>query len=586
MAQITHLMQAKAAFDAACMDMEWADPYTRPEESHLHAAACRMRDVLEEAEKRWLEEEETPAMMMIQVEEEEVGSRSIGDWLTSVKDVAYHMRKHARERLLRDDDEPEPQHGCNKLVCYVVLEFTHLRRSVVRSISNYGFPFLQIARMKLPCLAPKIKTTTGDAIRDQLEALMEEYEGFRYTKGLPLASCCTEQPSCVGQQSIITDVPLGRERDDDKQRIIGIITQQAADSRETEADQPVILSIFGPAGIGKTTLVKSIFNDPELFQDYAKAWVDTPEGHDLKKIYTSIISSSQALLGGAESRPLWNDDYSTDAITNQLAELFGSGNRKLLLVLDGLWVEPVRLGGEDLSRMDGLKSLLCGIGRNLVVIVTAPSKSVAGYITSNVIKPYQLHPLSHDTCWEIMKRTSGFEARNDEEAEAAERIGREIASKCCGLPLAAKALGRTLRSVDNPQHWSAAVGDSQGIWNTGGGGLLGFPTLAVLSRLKQGYHLSHTEWLCFATCAFCFSKGRSISISDIHWLWWTLTMGRFKSASLLGHSLLHENSASVIYCSLYSLHFFTGHRKRKNPFTPFFVVVNARKTAQFGLVCV
>lgn len=392
--------------------------------------------------------------------------------------------------------------------------------------------------MKLPCLAPKIKTTQADItakladITAKLEALMEEYEGFRYTKGLPLASCCTEQPSCVGQQSIITDVPLGRERDDDKQRIIGIITQQAADSRETEADQPVILSIFGPAGIGKTTLVKSIFNDPELFQDYAKAWVDTPEGHDLKKIYTSIISSSQALLGGAESPPLWNDDYSTDAITNQLAELFGSGNRKLLLVLDGLWVEPVRLlGDEDLSRMDGLKSLLCGIGRNLVVIVTAPSKSVAGYITSNVIKPYQLHPLSHDTCWEIMKRTSGFEARNDEEAEAAERIGREIASKCCGLPLAAKALGRTLRSVDNPQHWSAVVGDSQGIWNTGDPPQLplGFHTLAVLSHSKQAYHLSHREWLCFATCAFCFSKGRSISIYDIHWLWWTLTMRDRKS---------------------------------------------------------
>jgi hypothetical protein len=183
--------------------------------------------------------------------------------------------------------------------------------------------------------------------------------------------------------------------------------------------------------------------------------------------------------------------------------------------------------------------------------------------------------LSHDTCWEIMKRTSGFEARNDEEAEAA--IGREIASKCCGLPLAAKALGRILRSVDNPQHWSAAVGDSQGIWNTGGGGYSGDPpqlplglhTLAVLSHLKQAYHLSHKQWFCFATCAFCFSKGRSISRYDLRRLWQALSIASFgHSWYLLGHSLFHENSTSVICCSLYSLHFFTGHRKRKNSIYP------------------
>ncbi|KAL6842083.1 hypothetical protein ACP4OV_028062 [Aristida adscensionis] len=143
-----------------------------------------------------------------------------------------------------------------------------------------------------------------------------------------------------------------------------------------------------------------------------------------------------------------------------------------------------------------------------------------------------------------MKQTSGFVARDDEEAEAAERIGREITRNCCGgLPLVAKALGRTLRSVENPQHWSAVLGeeDSQGIWNTANR----LHTLEVFSHLKQGNHMTPLECLCFASCALFFPKGRSISSYDLNWQWRTHGMHLFDASScLVDRSLLLKNSAS------------------------------------------
>ncbi|KAL6842082.1 hypothetical protein ACP4OV_028061 [Aristida adscensionis] len=326
MARIVDVLEAKAKFDAAMLDVQWAyalrvwddDP------GRLGPAAHRLREVLEEAEKRCIRlllEEEADAAAMVQEE-----SPSIRYWLKRVKEVADHFRAGVREKLLRDEDEDDDNSGCSKL----------------------------IARMRLPSLDPKTtKASIFGVITDQLEALMEEYEKLGYTNtGLPIVPC-TELPSCGGQHSaIITDVPIVRERDGDKQRIISIITH-AAENRKTETDEPVILPIFGPAGVGKTTLVKSIFYDPELFQDYTKAWVDTVEGEDLKKIYTSIMSSSQSL--GAELPPLPNDDYSlVDTMRNQLAELFRSGNKKLLLVLDDLWVkaEPLSTQGALATTLD------------------------------------------------------------------------------------------------------------------------------------------------------------------------------------------------------------------------------------------
>ncbi|KAL6593375.1 hypothetical protein ACP70R_049031 [Stipagrostis hirtigluma subsp. patula] len=518
MAQIADLMDASVVLDAAHNELQLvcAYPYIINLDSLAHRAH-RIRVVLWEAQMRWVtsfttirEEadavvQETPA-----IQKEAQSQSIIREWLMRVKDVACNIRAASRQLLLG---------GRSKDGCAL------------------------IARM-LPCLATT--TPTFHDIKDELSALEEQYERFGYaTTGLPVVTC-TEEPSCRGQQhAIITDVPPGGERDDDKQRIIGIITQ-AERERETEAGtEPVMLPIFGAAGVGKTTLVKSVFRDPK-FQNYAKAWVHAPEGGDLKKIYTCIRSQAFA---GAQSSPL-QDDYSIDDMKTHLADLLGGGNKKLLLVLDGLCL--YKWHSLDVSsRTKGLYRLLCGIGRNLVVIMTTTCIEIAFYMCSTDITPYVLRWLSDDMCWAIIKGTSGFEARtagNHQEAEAAERIGRAIAGKCGGLPLAAKALGRFLRSVD-PQQWPGVVGGRKDIWNIEGGfshdSHLPLHSITVFTQLKQAHHyLPSDDWFVFATCAFCFSKGRIISRDDLHCQWAALHCGADISF-LLSIALLRKEDSNA-----------------------------------------
>jgi hypothetical protein len=65
-----------------------------------------------------------------------------------------------------------------------------------------------------------------------------------------------------------------------------------------------------------------------------------------------------------------------------------------------------------------------------------------------VFQPYRLNPLGDDTCWEIIKKLIGFE-----EDEELEKIGRKIASKCRGVPLAAVEHANLLVASRDPRTW-------------------------------------------------------------------------------------------------------------------------------------
>ncbi|CAB4299705.1 unnamed protein product [Prunus armeniaca] len=118
--------------------------------------------------------------------------------------------------------------------------------------------------------------------------------------------------------------------------------------------------------------------------------------------------------------------------------------------------------------------------------------------------------LSEDECWRILK----YKAFPDASAvlsEDQEKIGREIAKKCAGVPLVAKVLGNMMRSKDF-DGWRSLV--ESRIWDLPEG------EERILSVLKLSFDELKPPSLkqCFAYCSM-FVKDFQIRKCDLINLW-------------------------------------------------------------------
>ncbi|CAL4899569.1 unnamed protein product [Urochloa decumbens] len=295
-----------------------------------------------------------------------------------------------------------------------------------------------------------------------------------------------------------------------------------------------ILPIYGMGGIGKTTFARLIYDDSK-FDYYSKVWVNVSQRFDLNTILKSIISQ----LSGKES------------LSNKICLSDLLSGKNILIVLDDVWED-------NQFMLKELKDKLYHDKSNITILVTTRSERVAEIMCTN-LQPYKILPLTDEMCWDIIKQRSGFEDRDNKEQLMG--IGRKIAQKCGGMPLAALSLGFTLRSM-NFDLWMK-VKDSD-IWNESFSKELSVPN-PVLPSLKLSY--SHISSPCLKQCfIYCstFPKGHEMFKDDLIYQWISLDfikptklhsnieLGEKYIAQLLGlsflsclqHSVSTENSSN------------------------------------------
>ncbi|KAF8037786.1 hypothetical protein BT93_B0586 [Corymbia citriodora subsp. variegata] len=171
--------------------------------------------------------------------------------------------------------------------------------------------------------------------------------------------------------------------------------------------------------------------------------------------------------------------------------------------------------------------------------------------------PYFLNELSIDNCTRLLAYhalgVKSFEGHPD-----LETIGKKIAKKCRGLPLAAKILGSLLRNKENADEWEAILNDR--IWNvaTGENG-------EVLPILKLSYvYLPSNLKRCFAYCAI-FPKDYEFERDELAVLWIAegflngqeaidnLTLGRNCFNELVSRSFFQQSSVDTSKFSMHDL---------------------------------
>ncbi|PHT35254.1 hypothetical protein CQW23_27054 [Capsicum baccatum] len=179
-------------------------------------------------------------------------------------------------------------------------------------------------------------------------------------------------------------------------------------------------------GLGKTTLAQAAYND-EKVQNHIKlkSWICVSQTYDAFKI-------AKGFLQAFNSSDL-KDNNNLDQVQVKLKESL-KGNR-FLIVLDDMW-------SENYNQWKDLWNIFVQGGIGSKIIMTTRKASVALMMRGEQIS---IDTLSIDDSWSLFKRHA-FENMDPMEHLELEKVGKKIAAKCKGLPLALKTLAGMLRS--------------------------------------------------------------------------------------------------------------------------------------------
>ncbi|KAL2243249.1 putative disease resistance protein RGA3 [Sesamum indicum] len=405
--------------------------------------------------------------------------KTIQSWLNKLEDVSYDI----------DDVLDE----WNYAILKHQIERTSSKHEVCPFTPSSCFCFSSVATRR--DIAKKIK-----GLKERLDGIVNEKDVFNFIVNQPIDA----QESTRVRSTSLVDVSDIHGRENDRDVLVSKLMLEAVGQQPQVG--PQVISIVGVGGIGKTTLAQLLYNDDRLVNFFElKIWVCVSDVFDEVRIAKAILE----IVAGKSS-----DLNELESLLNCLKDSI-SGKR-FILVLDDVWTE-------DYTKWEPLKNALYCSDPGSKILVTTRSQRVARLM--HTTETHHLGQLSDDDCWMLMKRAA-FYGRSEEECEGLENIGKKIADKCKGLPLAAKVLGSLLRFKDTKEEW-AGILDSK-IWE------LREAEVELFPHLFLSYNeLSPSMKQCFSYCAI-FPKDSKIDVEILIRMWMALGyLGSTRSTSEL-----------------------------------------------------
>ncbi|XP_073014309.1 disease resistance protein RGA2-like [Typha latifolia] len=289
--------------------------------------------------------------------------------------------------------------------------------------------------------------------------------------------------------SLLPEVPIGRNKE--KEHIINLLLQ----SKSRSLGNVSVIPILGIGGVGKTTLAQLVCKDERVKQHFSLImWVCVSETFDVVKLTREILDQSHRNRSHG-------DIENFNSLQLILEEKLRS--ERFLLVLDDVWNEKERTAWEKLRT-----PLLCG-KEGSKIIVTSRLKKVAELM--GTMDPIGLQGLPKDEFWSFFKKCAFNNIADPEEHPGLLVIGKEIAKRLKGSPLAAKTLGALLKDDLSDEHWQGIL--KSDIWELEQGEDDIIPVLRLSYR-----HLPVHLQRCFAYC-IVFPNDWEFERDDLIYMW-------------------------------------------------------------------
>ncbi|KAI3444268.1 hypothetical protein Pfo_000933 [Paulownia fortunei] len=335
-------------------------------------------------------------------------------------------------------------------------------------------------KFTVPREISRIRQELGEIAKEMDALYMTELTKLGSNKILKSRPACSSY-SCARSSLVDGGSVIGRDRE--RNEIVEMLLVD--DCRGTNVS---VIPIVGMGGIGKTTLTQTVYSDDRLEGKFdLKMWASVSMDFDTISITKSIIESA------SRKRCKLSD---LDPIQVKLQDLIRG--KKFLLVLDDYW-------SEEYTDWDVLSSPFKVGSKGSKIMVTTRSMKVSQIL--GTVPAYCLESLTDENCWKLMKQRA-CSNRTLENNLQLEEIGRMIARKCKGLPLAAKTLGSMLHFKDDPAEWESILKSE--IWELPQDI---FPALSL-----SYYHLPSQLKKCFTYCSI-FPKNYNYEMNELVLLW-------------------------------------------------------------------
>uniref|UniRef100_A0A2N9GXR5 NB-ARC domain-containing protein n=1 Tax=Fagus sylvatica TaxID=28930 RepID=A0A2N9GXR5_FAGSY len=353
-------------------------------------------------------EAEQEIRLVVGVDEE---VRKLEGNLRTVKAVLNDAEKRQATDEAKDEEEnTENAHVLKKKVCSFIPSPSCCFRQVDKLFLRHD-------------IAHKIKELSG-----KLDEIVRERERYGFeltTRGN--ASEVVARPITTS----FVDVSDICGRDNVRDDLVNILLGKGSE----EERSPYVISLVGMGGIGKTTLAQLAYNDPEVKSHFEKRiWVCVSEPFDQCRVAKAILEA----FGGGHP-----NSTELQSLLEKICELIE--RKKFFLVLDDVWTE-------DATLWKPFKLALKNGAQGSRILVTTRKIRVAEIMGSTSARMINLEVLSEKDCWLVFSKIA-FSGKDAEKCEELEVLGRQIAKKCKGLPLAAKTIGSLMRFKRSREQW-------------------------------------------------------------------------------------------------------------------------------------
>ncbi|XP_021288424.1 disease resistance protein RGA2-like [Herrania umbratica] len=386
-------------------------------------------------------------------EEKQESNHAVKNWISRLEDAVFDA-----EDLLDEFD-------------YAILQQKVCQQGQVRKFFSSSNPVAFHLKM-----GPRVKE-----IRERLDVVAADISKFNLNPRVVVMDKKADN-NRESAPKVRMELIIGREKD--KESIIESLLkeQNHGDSNSN------IVAIVGFGGLGKTSLARVVYNDVRVANSFKRIWVCVSEEFNVCIIFKKILKS---LVDDKV------DDLDLDKVQRKLEE--NLEGKKYLVVLDDVW-------NEDTSKWNDFSQYLVFGAPGSKILVTARSMKVAS--SMGVHDPYLLKGLNEEESQNLFEKVA-FEGRQIDPKLGL--IGKVVAQKCKGVPLAIKCLGGLMRQKPDENYWSSVQEDE--IWK------LVKENDGLLPALRLSYtHLPSHLKRCFTFCSL-FSKDSEIYKDELIHSW-------------------------------------------------------------------